>query len=237
SAPYSRRGLAPSDLGALAVRRANDGLDTAAHPEVAYDLDPARCRHRDEVVEDAVRHVLVEGALVAIGPDVELDALELDQALVRHVAHADGREVGLACPGAEAGELGNLESDLVVAIRMRIGHHLQLLARAARHEASLLPRRPGWTRAPHGVARPLERGGGHLLEEDDARAAALHDEAAPVFRPRHGAMWVDGRLPDELGMTSFHRGLQLVRGPARRRLLRHHLAIGDVPLAARLLPP
>src|SRR6059036_4302996 len=30
-----------------------------------------------EVVEDAVGHVFVEGALVAIGPDVELDALEL----------------------------------------------------------------------------------------------------------------------------------------------------------------
>src|SRR5215831_17645034 len=147
----------PSDLGALAVRRANDGLDAAAHPEVAHDLDPARRRRRHEVVEDAVRHVLVEGALVAIGPDVELDALELHQTLVRDVAHADGREVGLARLGAETGELGDLEGDLVVAIRMRIGHHLQLAAREARHGASLLPCRPGWTRPPHRVARPLKR--------------------------------------------------------------------------------
>src|SRR5262249_60643779 len=128
---YSRRGPAPSEPGALAVRRATAGLDPAAPPEVAHDRDPARPRHRHEVVEDAVRHVLVEGALVAIRPDVELDALELHQTLVRHVAHADGREVGLPRLGAEAGELGDLEGDLVVAIRMRVGHHLQFPARAA----------------------------------------------------------------------------------------------------------
>src|SRR5262244_2338324 len=236
SARYSRRDPAPSDLGALAVRRTNDGLDAAAHPEVAHDLDPARRSRRHEVVEDAVRHVLVEGALVAIGPDVELDALELHQTLVRDVAHADGREVGLARLGAETGELGDLEGDLVVAIRMRIGHHLQLTAREARHEASLLPRRPGWTRPPHRVARPLEGGDGYLLEEDDARAAALHDEAAPVFRPRHEALRTDGRFPDELGMTSLHRGLELLGEPAGRRRARHDHAIGDGEAAARILP-
>src|SRR5262245_6106747 len=98
----------PSDLGALALRDANDGLDPAAYPEVAHHLDPARGRHRHEVVEDAVGHVLVESALVAVRPDVELDALELHELLVRHVADADGREVGLARLGAEAGELGDL---------------------------------------------------------------------------------------------------------------------------------
>src|SRR5262245_6841296 len=137
-----------SDLGVLAVRDANDRLDAAAHPEVAHDLDPARPGHRHEVVEDAVRHVFMKGAFVAIGPDVELDALELHEPLVRYVAHADGREVGLAGHRTEAGEFRDLEGDLVVAVRVRIGDDLELPAGAARHAISLLLCRPWRARSP-----------------------------------------------------------------------------------------
>src|SRR5258705_2445062 len=122
-----------SDLGTLAVGGADDGLDPTAHAEVAHYLDPAGSRHGHEVVEDAVGHIFVEGALVAIGPDIELDAFQLDERPIGHVANPDGGEVGLARLGAEAGELPDLEGDLVVAVGMRIGYHLELGAGLARH--------------------------------------------------------------------------------------------------------
>src|SRR5262249_15779927 len=66
-----------SDFLALAVRRANFRLDPAAHVEISGDLDPPGTSGLDQIVQDAVRHVLVEGALVAIGPHVELQRLQL----------------------------------------------------------------------------------------------------------------------------------------------------------------
>src|SRR6266542_4268606 len=120
------RSLRRSDLGTLAVGDAELCLYPAAHAEIAHDLDPARCRHRHKVIENAVGHVFVEGTLVTVGPDVELDAPELDEHAIGHVPYPDGGEVGLACLGAEAGELRDLEGDLVVAVRMRIGHDVEL---------------------------------------------------------------------------------------------------------------
>src|SRR6266851_2167905 len=91
----------------------------------------------DEIVEDPVGHVLVEGPFVAVRPDVELDGLQLEQVLVRHVSHPNSGEVGLAGAGADAGELGDLEADLVVAVRVRIGHDLERLRRLRGHGPTL----------------------------------------------------------------------------------------------------
>ena len=66
------------ELRPLAVGDAHHGLDAAAHVPVPHDLHPARAGGRHEVVEDAVGHVLVEGALVPVRPHVELDRLELE---------------------------------------------------------------------------------------------------------------------------------------------------------------
>src|SRR5689334_4354132 len=79
------RGLLPLG-GARAVARGDDGVDAAADHEVADDLHPLRVDGAHEVVADPVRHGLVEGALVAEAPEVELEALQLDAELRRHVA-------------------------------------------------------------------------------------------------------------------------------------------------------
>src|SRR5688500_16491634 len=102
------------------MRDLDDGVDSAADVEVALDGHPTRREERDEVVEDPVRHRLVEVTLVAERPQVELQALELDAALVGSVADPDRREVGLPRLRAETGELGRLESDLVVALGARV---------------------------------------------------------------------------------------------------------------------
>ena len=44
-----------------------------------------------------------------------------------------GGEIGLPGHGAEAGEFGRLEGDLVVPLRIRIGKGLQILRRRGRH--------------------------------------------------------------------------------------------------------
>src|SRR5437762_1202886 len=131
------------DFGPLPVRRADLGLDAPAHVEVPGDLDPAGLGRRHEVVQDPIRHVLVEHALVPIRPDIELERLELDQVRVGHVADADRPEVGLAGPRAEAGELRHGHRDLVVPVRVRVRHDLEHLRRRAVH-ARIIAARAQW---------------------------------------------------------------------------------------------
>src|SRR5262249_11160600 len=87
------------------------GVDAAAHVPYTGQAHAARPGRGDQVVEDAVGHGLVEGALVAVAPDVELERLELDAGLVRHVLQVQGGEVGLAGHGADTGELGHAHAD------------------------------------------------------------------------------------------------------------------------------
>src|SRR5205085_7750748 len=104
-----------------------------ADVEVALHFDEARVERGDEVVGDPVRDRLVERPLVAEGPEVELERLQLHAALVGDVADADRGEVGLPGDRAEAGELGGFEVDLVVARRRGIGEGLELPGRLGGH--------------------------------------------------------------------------------------------------------
>ncbi len=101
-------------------------LDAAADVEVTFDFQEAGIEQRDEVIRDPVRHCLVERALIAEGPQVQLQRLELDARFIGNVADADRGEVRLPRHRAETGELGRLEEDLVVALRIRVGERLQL---------------------------------------------------------------------------------------------------------------
>src|SRR2546422_5189943 len=85
--------------------------------------------------------VLVEGALLAGRPQIELERIQLDQVLVGHVPDADRREVRLARAGAEARELGHRHRDLVVAVRVRVRHDLERLRRRGGHGA-IIPKAP-----------------------------------------------------------------------------------------------
>ncbi|TMG74921.1 MAG: chromosome segregation protein SMC, partial [Betaproteobacteria bacterium] len=78
----------------------------------------------------------MEGALVAEGPDVELEAFQLNALSVGNVVEIEGGEVGLPGPRAKAGELRNLHADQIVAARAWIGKALQRLARLGRHSGS-----------------------------------------------------------------------------------------------------
>src|SRR5205807_7218082 len=102
--------------GLLPVLDFHHGLDAAADVEVAFHVEIARLERGDEVVRDPVRDRLVEGAFIAIRPEIELQRLQLDALLIRHVADADGGKVRLRRHRTEAGELRRLEGDLVIAL-------------------------------------------------------------------------------------------------------------------------
>ncbi len=57
------------------VLRDDGGVDAAAHVELGADAHEPGVHGRHQVVEDAIGNGLVEGSLVAEGPDVELQRL------------------------------------------------------------------------------------------------------------------------------------------------------------------
>src|SRR5690242_16520122 len=110
----------PDAGGGSGVGGGDGGGDAAADVPVGGDGHAAGGEGGDEVVEDAVGDVLVEVPLVPEAPQVQLERLELDDALVGHVGEHHGGEVGLARHRAQARELGGLAPHLVVATRVRV---------------------------------------------------------------------------------------------------------------------
>src|SRR5205807_8466150 len=108
------------DAGRIAARLSvldfHQGRDAAADVEVAFDVEIARVERGNEVVGAAIGDRLVEGAFIAIRPEIELQRLQLDAFLIGHVADADGGKVRLRRHRTEAGELRRLEGDLVIAL-------------------------------------------------------------------------------------------------------------------------
>ena len=91
----------------------DDGGDAAAGAEVAGDFGPDGVAGFDDVVEDLVDDVFLKDAEVAVGEEVLLEALELEAGFAGHVADEDAAEVGKAGFGADGGELGVVDEDLV----------------------------------------------------------------------------------------------------------------------------
>src|SRR3954454_15375377 len=102
------------------------GVDAAPHQPVRLHGEPAWCDGGDEVVGDAVGDVLVEGALLPVAPQVQLQRLELDDGLAGHIADDHRGEVRLTGHGADAGELRRLAPHLVVPRGMGVGDRDQV---------------------------------------------------------------------------------------------------------------
>src|SRR6185295_20118791 len=66
----------------MGMSRFHDRVDAAAHLEVPHDRHAPRREQRHEIAEDAIGDRLVEVSFVAEGPEVELQALQLDAQLV-----------------------------------------------------------------------------------------------------------------------------------------------------------
>ena len=79
----------------------------------------------DQVIQDRVDNGFVEDALITEGEEVEFQALHLHAPAVGHVRDRDGSKIRLPGHGADAGELGEDELDLVVALGARVGERVE----------------------------------------------------------------------------------------------------------------
>ena len=99
--------------------RAHRQRYAAAGGEFGCDRGVAWRTGGDEIVEDAIGHGFVEGALVAKGGEVEFERFAFDAEFVGHVFDDDLGEVHLSRHRAEGGEIGGLETDGVGTFRRR----------------------------------------------------------------------------------------------------------------------
>jgi len=97
------------------------GVDAAAHVPERGDAQEARRDRRDEIVEHAIGHGLVECTLVAERVHVEFQALEFDIAPVGHEFQDEAAEIRLPGDRAKAGEFRDLDAHQVVARGAGIG--------------------------------------------------------------------------------------------------------------------
>ncbi len=95
-------------------------MNTAARSELACYLHPPWPAGRSQVVQNAIDHVLVEDAYIAVGLKVILEALQFEAEFVGDVFDLNRPEVGLAGFGTDGGKFRRDVLDGVIALRMRI---------------------------------------------------------------------------------------------------------------------
>lgn len=124
----------------------NRGRNPSPDPECRLDLHPVRTKGRYEVIQDGVGDGLVEGARIAVTPEIQLEALQLDAAPVRDIAEGDGRKVRLSGLGTEAGKFRADALYDIGAIRLRVRKGLQYLCGQGGHGGGDTGLQPGLQR-------------------------------------------------------------------------------------------
>src|SRR5262249_9963373 len=112
------------------VRGRHHRTDSPAHREVSDDRHPSRMTRGDEVVEDLVRHGLVEDAAIAEVQHVVLERLELEAQRVGDVGDPNLAEIGESGLGTDGREFLTTNGDLEVALGAGVGKGLE---RRVRH--------------------------------------------------------------------------------------------------------
>src|SRR5262245_3810333 len=135
NAAASARGRSCGLLGLVLDR--DHGVDAAAHVEIADHRHRFWTARVHQIVQDLVHNFLVKGSFTAKRPEVELERLEFDAQLIRHVANANRREVGLARARADTGKFRAFHADLVVPLGPRVGKGFEIFARNSRHQTIL----------------------------------------------------------------------------------------------------
>lgn len=109
-------------LAVVAVRI--DG-NAAARCELAPHLNVFRVHQLDQVIHDDVDAILMEVAVVAEAEQIQLERFAFHHFDIGNVADVNRREIRLAGHRAEARELGAVEFDKVIAVRMLVVEGLQ----------------------------------------------------------------------------------------------------------------
>jgi hypothetical protein len=103
----------------------HSGEETPTHIPARGQTHEARAAGTHQVIENRVGHGFVKGTLVAVRPHIQFERLELDILLVGNVVDGEVSKVWLARKGTEAGELGDLNVDLIVTVWLRVGESLK----------------------------------------------------------------------------------------------------------------
>jgi len=94
--------------------------NAASGSEVRDDFHLPRLGDGDEIVQNHVRHVLVEGAVIAELLEVQLQRFQLEALRIGHISNRQCAEVGLSGLRADGSEFGANSVDQVVPLRVRI---------------------------------------------------------------------------------------------------------------------
>ena len=89
------------------------GMHIAAGIKVSLQLHPHRVGCRHQVVKDAIGHLFMGDRAVSVAVDVELDCLELYHPWTGLIDQAQNSKVGVSRERALAGELGQLNRNLI----------------------------------------------------------------------------------------------------------------------------
>ncbi len=103
-------------------------IDSAPDVEIGRQTHEARLTDFHQFVEYAVGDSLMERALLAEGPDVQLKRFQLDTMLLRHILQGEHGEIRLSCFRAQAGKFRYADAHSVVAARVRVRESLEVLA-------------------------------------------------------------------------------------------------------------
>src|SRR3989304_4718569 len=85
--------------------------DAAADVKYPGDFNPMWGQGFHQVVANLVNHMLVKCTFVAVRPKVELEGLGFHDLLIGHILYANGGEIRLTGPRAQAGEVLGFHPD------------------------------------------------------------------------------------------------------------------------------
>ena len=104
-------------------------MDPTADIKIGLDRHPPGPRRLREIIEDLVRDRFMKGTLIAVTPEIKLQALELDAEFIGDVGNADHCEIRLPGLRTEAGKLRAFQVDLILAARLGVPEYLETLRR------------------------------------------------------------------------------------------------------------
>src|SRR5712691_3240556 len=115
------------------IARSDRGGDPAPDVPDRRNAEASWLKAFDQVVQDRVRNIFMKDAFVAEAPQVELQALQLQDLRSWHIGDGEDRKVGLAGHRADAREFRADALNLIVPIGMRVGYDHQVLRGFRRH--------------------------------------------------------------------------------------------------------
>lgn len=107
--------------------------NAAPDVELGFDCHLPGLDRCNEVFEDLVSDGLMKVPFVSIGPEVELEGLQLNDRRSGPVPDRERCEVGLSRSRAEAGEFGTDHGHFIVPLRIRVWNGLEFAAWLGAH--------------------------------------------------------------------------------------------------------